>query len=40
VVEIFRRREVLRHLSNAADRVLSASDILDETAANAAGTAG
>lgn len=40
VVEIFRRREVLRHLSNAADRVLSASDILDETAAEVAGTAG
>lgn len=39
-VDIFRRREVLRHLSNAADRVLSASDILDETAADAAGLVG
>jgi len=33
VVDIFRKREVLRHMSNAADRVLYASDILGEIAA-------
>jgi len=36
VVDMFRKREILRHLSNAADRVLYASDILDELAADTA----
>jgi uncharacterized protein Yka (UPF0111/DUF47 family) len=34
VVQLFKNREVLRHLSNAADRVLYASDTLHEIAEN------
>lgn len=36
IVDIFRRREVLRHLSNAADRVLHAGNVLHELATQAA----
>jgi hypothetical protein len=36
VVDLFLRREILRHLSNAADRVLDASDALHESATRTA----
>ncbi|MCP5409388.1 MAG: hypothetical protein H6963_08860 [Chromatiaceae bacterium] len=35
VADIFRRREILRHLSNAADRVLIAGNVLHEVAVQA-----
>ncbi|HXK56288.1 MAG: hypothetical protein KDI74_06665 [Gammaproteobacteria bacterium] len=35
VADILRRREILRHLSNAADRVLIAGNVLHEVAAQA-----